>query len=358
MAGRALPMVSVPRLDGRCAGSLLSGDHRRIGRAARTNSRTPNLFAVDVLFATETSEGAVTDLDACIVCHEETFETLHDATFDGTAKDAVPCFLTDREKAVHGRIVQCRGCGFVFTSPQFAAAEYSRIYAQVASDGDDEGRRRANMRRFAKLASLVRPYVGDGRFFDLGAGDGGFLDAMGDADGTGFEIRDVPPSTADGRGRGIVTGDFIAACADPANGWQGAFDFVTGWDVLEHLPDLAGHMQAVHGLLRDGGYFFCTVPNVASLNARLSGRRWNMLLLEHLWYFAPSTFKAFAARQGFEVLACRGITYPSDFGTLLLRLAQTFGSGSFRPPKALGSVPVSLPIGLMFVVCRKAAAGG
>jgi hypothetical protein len=44
-------------------------------------------------------------------------------------------------------------------------------------------------------------------------------------------------------------------------------------------------------VLKTGGHLFVTVPNSESFVARAMGKRWNMLLLEHLWYFSPKTIE-------------------------------------------------------------------
>ena len=62
--------------------------------------------------------------------------------------------------------------------------------------------------------------------------------------------------------------------------------FITAFDVFEHLPgcrDVALHPARV---LKPGGHLYVTVPDIGSANGAGRGRRWNMLLLEHLWYFS------------------------------------------------------------------------
>jgi 2-polyprenyl-3-methyl-5-hydroxy-6-metoxy-1,4-benzoquinol methylase len=65
------------------------------------------------------------------------------------------------------------------------------------------------------------------------------------------------------------------------------FDLVTAWDVLEHIPRLDEYVKTVNFILKKDGLFFCTLPNISSFIARISGSKWNSLLLEHLWYFDP-----------------------------------------------------------------------
>lgn len=64
-----------------------------------------------------------------------------------------------------------------------------------------------------------------------------------------------------------------------------SFDAVTVWDVLEHVRDPIQFMSACGSLLKPGGHLFVNVPNLDSLQARVLGARWPLLLPEHLNYF-------------------------------------------------------------------------
>jgi SAM-dependent methyltransferase len=284
-------------------------------------------------------------LTACPVCDGTSLVERYPANFEGDWQDAVPYFLTGRTKAVHGRIVACRGCGFTFTSPQFTAEEYARIYQAVHERGGGGSPPEA---RFAALARRVRRTESGGRFLDFGCGSGAFLDAMPGFDGIGFEVAaDVPGGVA--RRGHMVAGDIMSAALPDVGLTPASLDFIVTWDVLEHLADPVRQMQRLRELLKPGGRLYLTVPNNASPAARLSGRTWNMLLLEHLWYFDPATVRRLLHRCGYVVDAVRPIGYPVDLATAFLRARQTYGGWVPRAPAFLAKLAVTLPIGLMFV---------
>ena len=283
--------------------------------------------------------------DACPVCDCVTFEECYPANFDGDWQDAVPFFLTGRTKAVHGRIVRCRDCRFMFTSPRFSAEEYARIYAAVHAGGGGGSPPSA---RFTALARLVRPYEVGGRFLDFGCGGGGFLDAMSGYDATGFEVAADVPNGVERNGR-IVTGDILADSLAVEGLTPASFDFIVAWDVLEHLAEPEPRMRKLRTLLKPGGRMYLTLPNSASLVARLSGKTWNMLLLEHLWYFDPATLTKFLIRCGFSVDSVRPTGYKVDLVTVLRRARQTYGDWIPAAPAMFADWVVTLPIGLMFV---------
>src|SRR4029077_14671765 len=106
----------------------------------------------------------------------------------------------------------------------------------------------------------------------------------------------------------VVTGDWVTVAGSrifpPA-----AFDFVVAFDVLEHLPRIREDVALIRTVLRNGGHFFVSVPNIESFVAKTMGKHWSMLLLEHLWYFSPKTLERMMARHGFELLALRSVPY-------------------------------------------------
>jgi SAM-dependent methyltransferase len=150
----------------------------------------------------------------------------------------------------------------------------------------------------------------------------------------------------------IVTGDWAKVAGSPIFP-PAAFDFVVAFDVLEHLPRIEEDVALIRTVLRPGGLFFVSVPNIESFIAKAMGKRWNMLLLEHLWYFSPKTLERMMVCHGFERLATRSLPFDAPFAHIATRLAQTFGmKGTF------GAGPVSrfvlpTPAGIMLGVFRK-----
>jgi SAM-dependent methyltransferase len=296
------------------------------------------------------------ELKACIVCGHEGIEELYPATFAGNWEDAVRYFLTHREGVVHGAIRRCSSCGFVFTSPQFSKDEYLRIYQRVPTHVPDRAAARGQNARFCHLRKRILRYGPRGCFVDLGCGDGGFLRMMEGFEGLGVETRKPDGERIGGElSERILYGDLLPVVNELESSHRRRFDFLTAWDVLEHLPDLGEHMRSFHAVLKTGGYLFCTLPNHASVAARLFGSKWNCVLLEHLWYFTPATFRRYLRTFGFEAIEIGAAWYPVDMGTAWTRLGQSLGKSEWALPAPLRNVILPLPIGLMFAAARKVA---
>lgn len=289
--------------------------------------------------------------DPCVVCGATDAAPRYSPTFHDSLAAAPDYFLAHRTATAHGPIVTCQTCGFVFTSPRFAPADYDMIYrsTRVPHEGD-AGFDAAKSARFRRLAAIVREYAARGSsFVDFGCGDGAFLREMDDPAGIGFEIG-APGRSAAGQSE-IILGNW----ADTVGSTElalGSFDFVTAFDVLEHLPRIEQDVALVRSLLKPDGLFFASVPNVASRIARIMGKRWNMLLLEHLWYFAPDTFRRFMARHCFEMVAVRNVPFDAPVAHVVTRLAQTFGMKGAFVPSGIAKFSVPVPAGIMLGVFR------
>lgn len=291
-------------------------------------------------------------LSKCLVCRSQKLELLYESTFSGLPKDAPVYFLKNRSKVAHGQITRCTACGFSCTNPQFDVDEYRQIYAAVPRlTPENNPVAEAEKIRFKRLVKLVSRYIAHPhRLLDLGCGDAKFLSMMPADERFGYEVADG--NTIAEANVHILTGNFLSRIGDfPLV--EGSFDAITAWDVFEHLPDLYEYVEAIGRLLRPKGYLFVTVPNANSLIARLSGKHWNMLLLEHLWYFSPKTLDHFLSIHDFFMVKTGHIPFDVTITHLTNRFAQTYALNFSCVPRLIGDQVISLPVGLMYAVYQR-----
>jgi SAM-dependent methyltransferase len=293
----------------------------------------------------------------CLVCGSRESTLLVPSTYHEGAGQAHRYFLALRETSAHGDIRRCTVCGFVFTSPQFDPAEYDAIYARV--DRNDSAAAAAGpgaaatRKRFSRLKQRVAGHVEiGGPFLDFGCGDGDFLREAGSASALGFEIG-PPAERAGPAGTTIVSGrwDQVAGSSRLPFGSQ---RFVTAFDVFEHLACLDRDLALIRRVLEKRGHLFVTVPDIGSAMARAAGARWNMFLLEHLWYFNAQTLDRLLGRHGFEPRGHSSVPYDAAVSHVVTRTAQSIGRrGSLRLPHWLQSLVLPVPAGVLFAAYRK-----
>jgi 2-polyprenyl-3-methyl-5-hydroxy-6-metoxy-1,4-benzoquinol methylase len=238
-------------------------------------------------------------MSACLVCGCERSArmfTAPDRLYRTTAKEFT--------------VVRCRECGLARLDPQPDAGELRRYYPENYWFAPDESAasRMAEAYRRLVLRDHVR-FVAQalggsrarGRLLDVGCGGGLFLGMMRE------------------RGYAVVGLDFSreaaaiawkrqqapAVCGDLAHAPLGAGSFagITMFHVLEHVPDPRAYLVAARELLAPDGRLVVQVPNAASWQFRLLGRRWSGVdVPRHLFDFRGRDVERLLEECGMEVV--------------------------------------------------------
>lgn len=143
------------------------------------------------------------------------------------------------------------------------------------------------------------PYPEGGRLLDFGCGHGKFVARMVAAGWHAEGLDLSPDALAVGREAGLTLHHGTLPGADLP---EAAFDAVTMWHSLEHVPSPRATLEAAHRLLRPGGLLLVSVPRLDSLPARWTGPAWYGLGLPlHLTQFTRATLLAYLDAIGFRV---------------------------------------------------------
>ena len=240
----------------------------------------------------------------------------------------------DRAFAVPGdyAVVRCLGCGLLYQRPRVRDDHLGDCYPDhyprhqepspripfKGSDGRVKAARWAlasdlgyTALRDAKVGLLTRvrgallrrrlrwdcpPWIGRGRYLDVGCGSGGAL-AVAKALGwrvAGIEMDAAAAGMARRFSDEVHTGDIMAAPFAPAS-----FDVVSAFHVLEHVPDPVAVVRRMLEWLAPGGVAVIEVPNAGGLGAALFGRAWSGIELpRHLYQFTPESLDRVVERAG------------------------------------------------------------
>jgi len=210
-------------------------------------------------------------------------------------------------------IVRCVQCGLLRLDPQPSPAELSRYYPEAywfAPDHSLVGRLEESYRRVVLrghvsfVARALRTSKVRGALLDVGCGGGLFLGMMQQR---GFRVMglDTSREAAAGawRNHGVPA---VVADLEHAPFSPGSFAGITMSHVLEHLADPCVYLAAAHRLLVPGGRLVIFVPNAASLQFALLGRRWNGLdVPRHLFDYRDRDVERILELMGFEVVRRR-----------------------------------------------------
>jgi 2-polyprenyl-3-methyl-5-hydroxy-6-metoxy-1,4-benzoquinol methylase len=213
-------------------------------------------------------------------------------------------------------LVECDHCGLIFVSPRPDARELYALYGETYFHNDESGvvgytnyiKDEPNIREtFRGRLNWLERYLERGKLLDVGCAVGFFIS---EAQKRGWQVQGMDVSGfAVEYARDKFGLDVQHGSLDTLDYAEGAYDLVTMWDVIEHVPDPKLYIQKAVSLLRSGGVISLATPDVDSLPARLTGKRWVGFKLseEHVYYFSARTLSKMLQDAGCEVINVRHV---------------------------------------------------
>jgi len=219
--------------------------------------------------------------------------------------DSEEAYTRQVETPEHGhvsmRLLLCRGCGFVYTSPR-----PTRAVVRARRAGPALGER-ATERRLARCQdAFVRravELVGPGRWLDIGSGRRGQL---GTLRLPGWQHVCLEPSRSvaeEARGRGL---DVIETTLEENPLASGSFDLITCPGLLERAFDVREVAFALERLLRPNGLLVVHALDVSRPKAGIP----DFFAHDRLSHFTASSLSRLLVDFGFRPLAIESSDAP------------------------------------------------
>jgi SAM-dependent methyltransferase len=250
----------------------------------------------------------------------------------------------------HFRLVRCAGCGWIRQNPrptrETIDVYYPRDYEPFIRPIDDESLLRRWDRRYGmiKRCRAIVSYQMSGRLLDVGCATGNFLHEMRRRGG--WDVYGVEPNL---EAAAYAVQRFghqvhVGTLAD-ASYAAGSFDVITMWNVLEHLHRPWDDLLRVRDLLRHGGLFVFSVPNLEGVEARIYGPAWlGWDLPRHLYLFPRKDLVKSLAEIGMVVDQIKCLSGSQDASVVSLQLyLEARLSKASRWPQWLARLCRTLP---------------
>lgn len=197
----------------------------------------------------------------------------------------------------------CAGCGLGRTEPFLSDAELQKIYSSSYRE-EDSTRFASPLEKAIALLRVqrckrVERLAKKGRILDIGCGRADFLQLMKERgwEASGLELD----RRIEGRGKRLGM-DLRCGSLDTVKFPEASFDAVTFWHVFEHIRRPEAALEECKRILKPSGLLVIAVPNIDSLQARISGRHWFHLDPPfHLYHYSARNLKTLLEKNGFEV---------------------------------------------------------
>lgn len=221
-------------------------------------------------------------------------------------------------------IVECKNCGFKFTSPRPSDSDLAKYYKSteyISHTNSSKGivsklyqiiRRKALKDKEAYLSSNVSR----GTLLDYGCGTGHFLAYC---KSQGWLTKGIEP---DSDARKIANGLGLNVYQNKENfsevNAKGEFDAITLWHVLEHVTDLQQTLVFLNQHLKEKGNIFVAVPNHQSYDANHYGKFWAAYdVPRHLYHFDKNSITSLLEKNGFKLAEIKPMYFDSFYVSML-----------------------------------------
>jgi SAM-dependent methyltransferase len=235
-------------------------------------------------------------------------------------------------------LYECTGCGLLFQDAAAVASRLSDFYPEGYWWRPGSGIGSRFERRYREWVvehdhlRTIRRWFPEGNslsMLDIGCGTGLFVSLAGRE---GFQAAGLESSQEAVRVAHEAGVDSVI-CGDENllidQGRQ--FDLITLFHVLEHVPEPFKYLRRIQKLLKKPGHLVVQVPNRASLQARLFGRRWYGLdCPRHLNNFTEYAVLAVLGRAGFRIRQVRRFSLRDNAAAMVSSLVPALDPMSSR----------------------------
>ena len=250
------------------------------------------------------TNAALFETISCPLCGDARFDIVKPAKHppDFTEEDLRRAYSASSNHKLLDQVVRCRSCSLHYMNPRPSPELIVEAYS-AAEDETFVAQNQGRIRGFRKTLGgiLRRRGMRDGsglRFLDIGCAGGASLAA---ARSLGFQPVGVEPSRwmAD-YGRRTYGVEIHDGILKPGMFPPASFDFITMWEVLEHVTDPGALLRLVHELLTPDGVFVMSYPDFRGTMSRILGNRWPFWLSVHLLYYDRKSIVRQLAACGFQ----------------------------------------------------------
>ncbi len=234
----------------------------------------------------------------CYFCGGKTLKMLYPATSSRKPNKTSYFVCTNNQYGIYNDIAKCRNCGLTYVTGE--TKENKNAYIEV-EDPVYLKEMNGRVKTFSRHLDEVEEAYGRKiklRILDVGAHTGIFVKL---AKERGHYAEGIEPSSwcvkkAKERFGVNLRNDILRKGIFKEN----SFDIVALWDVIEHMNDPLKGIKIAKSYLKPNGMLVMSTIDIGSAFARMQGKNWIFLMIQHLFYFDKKTMRMFLLKEGFK----------------------------------------------------------
>jgi 2-polyprenyl-3-methyl-5-hydroxy-6-metoxy-1,4-benzoquinol methylase len=247
-------------------------------------------------------------------------------TFDPASLRPGNFKITDSHYGALWTFFKCRDCSFVFSNPYIPDSAAVEFYSRL-EDREYGAEAEGRSRNFKTILDRLKRLHPGNTLLDIGAASGIFVHL---ARGYGYEASGIEPSVfLAGEARekyniSLFQGTVDEFCKERPGE---RFSVVTLLDIIEHLVEPGAFMERVEELLEDNGLLVIVTPDIGSLAARVTGRRWWHFRIAHVNFFDRRSLARLLEKHGFEIASKKKYVWNFSLFYLVTRIFPSLKRG-------------------------------
>jgi 2-polyprenyl-3-methyl-5-hydroxy-6-metoxy-1,4-benzoquinol methylase len=244
------------------------------------------------------------ELINCPLCNSNIFSIKKKSQYSNVknVEELFSIYKSSGDELMLDQLVSCSTCSFEYLNPRIKSEIILKSYAEN-QDIDHISQDKLRYKTFANsmkkiLAKVNMRNTENIKFLDIGSASGIFLKVIKDM---GFnEIGFEPSNWMVNFGKKNYNVNIKQGLIQ--NVESNKYDFISFWDVLEHVTDLQGTLEKVDELTKKDSYLIINVPDIDSYAKKIMKFNWPFYLNVHLYYFRKKTLEKAMNKYNFKLV--------------------------------------------------------
>lgn len=242
----------------------------------------------------------------CPSCNSKSYKIIKPAYYHNIKnyEDLLNIYKSSSDAQIIDQLSQCLNCELLYLNPRVKSDIIFKSYNEnldMEHISQDNQRYKTFKNSFDKIVSRLKlRNFKSKKFLDIGSASGVFLKVLKDI---GFKEEGYEPSVWMVKyGREKYNVNLRHGSIDKVDKNK-KFDFISLWDVLEHVTDLKFVLDQINAISKKNTILIINIPAIDTLACKILKYKWPFFLNVHLYYFTSKTLCSLLEKRNFKLVS-------------------------------------------------------